>query len=263
MKLTLYQVDAFTGKLFGGNPAAVVPLTEWISDQLMQQIAMENNLSDTAFFVPSATPSADYEIRWFTPATEINLCGHATLATSYVLYNRMGFTKPAIRFQSPSGLLTIVKEGDRYNMDFPAWTPTPLPEYPAALTAAMGEIPVKAVYKYRDFLVEVATEQEVQHYQPDLTLLKKLGEKVILTAKGESADFVSRFFAPVAGIDEDPVTGSAHAQLVPYWAAKLGKNDLHARQLSPRGGELWCQYQGERVTIAGQCVFYMQGEIEL
>jgi len=263
VKLTLYQIDAFTNHLFGGNPAAVIPLDEWISDSLMQRLAMENNLSETVFFVPSSKPDADYEIRWFTPLVEINLCGHATLASAYVLYHVLGYGYPVIRFQSKSGTLTITKNADKISMDFPAWKPNPLTNWPPELTTALGNIAITGVHQYRDFLVEVADESIVQLCQPDFTLLKNIGQKVILTAKGSKADFVSRFFAPTAGIDEDPVTGSAHAQLIPYWAEKLGKKSLHARQLSKRGGELWCEYLGDRVTIAGQCVFYMKGEIDL
>jgi PhzF family phenazine biosynthesis protein len=263
MKLTLYQIDAFTNHLFGGNPAAVIPLEEWISDNLMQRLAMENNLSETVFFVPSKKPDADFEIRWFTPVSEINLCGHATLASAFVLYHVMGYGYPAIRFQSKSGILVVTKNFDKLSMDFPAWKPEPLADVPAELVTALGNMAIASVYKYRDYLVEVADESMVQLCQPDFTLLKKLGHKVILTAKGSKADFVSRFFAPTVGVDEDPVTGSAHSQLIPYWAEKLGKKSLFARQLSKRGGELWCEYLGDRVSMAGQCVFFMKGEIDL
>lgn len=265
MKLTLYQVDAFTDKLFGGNPAAVIPLQEWISDELMQQLAMENNLSETVFFVPAAaTADYDYHIRWFTPAAEINLCGHATLASAWVLYNILGHAKPTIRFYCQSGLLTITRQDDVISMDFPAWKPQPLKDFPADLAVALGFVPFVQVYKYRDFLVELESEEAVRNCQPDFVRLKRLGEKTIITAPGSNGtDFVSRFFAPIVGIDEDPVTGSAHSQLIPYWAEKLGKTNLRAKQLSRRGGELWCEHQGERVTIAGKCVFFMKGEIDL
>lgn len=265
MKFTLYQVDAFTDRLFGGNPAAVVPLREWISDELMQALAEENNLSETVFFVPSTSP-ADYDfgIRWFTPAVEINLCGHATLASAYVLFNKLGFKNEAIRFHSKSGLLTVKQNREGIiSMDFPAWPPVPDNSYDADLLKALGNVTVTATAKQRDWLIELASEDMVKHCQPDLTLLKKLGEKVIITAPGTGSDFVSRFFAPAAGVNEDPVTGSAHSQLIPYWAAKLGKNALYARQLSKRGGELWCEYLGNRVTIAGKCAFYMKGEIDI
>jgi PhzF family phenazine biosynthesis protein len=263
VKLHLYQIDAFTNHLFGGNPAAVIPLEQWISDSLMQRLAMENNLSETVFFVPSTSADADYEIRWFTPLSEINLCGHATLASAYVLFHVMGFGFPAIRFQSKSGILTVTKNAEKISMDFPAWKPEPLTTWPEELATALGIISITSVHKYRDYLVEVADENMVLLCQPDFTLLKKLGQKVILTAKGNKADFVSRFFAPAVGVDEDPVTGSAHAQLIPYWAEKLGKKTLFARQLSKRGGELWCEHLGDRITMAGQCVFFMKGEIDL
>lgn len=264
MKLTLYQVDAFTDQLFGGNPAAVIPLQEWLPDELMLQLAMENNLSETVFFVPAAgTDDYDYHIRWFTPAAEVNLCGHATLASAWVLYNILGYQKPVIRFYCKSGLLTITREDDLISMDFPAWKPQPIKDFPADLAVALGFIPIVQVYKHRDFLVELENEEAVRKCQPDFVRLKRLGEKAIITARGAEADFVSRFFAPIVGIDEDPVTGSAHSQLIPYWAEKLGKTNLRAKQLSKRGGELWCEYLGERVRIAGKCVFFMQGAIDL
>jgi PhzF family phenazine biosynthesis protein len=263
VKLSLYQIDAFTNHLFGGNPAAVIPLDQWISESLMQRLAMENNLSETVFFVPSAKPDADFEIRWFTPESEINLCGHATLASAFVLFHVMGYGYPAIRFQSKSGILTVTKNFDKISMDFPAWKPEPVTSWPEELAIALGNIAITGVHKHRDYLVEVADESVVQLCQPDFTMLKKLGHKVILTARGNKADFVSRFFAPTAGVNEDPVTGSAHSQLIPFWAEKLGKKTLFARQLSKREGELWCEYQGDRVTMAGQCVFFMKGEIDL
>jgi PhzF family phenazine biosynthesis protein len=263
MNYTLYQVDAFTDKLFGGNPAAVIPLTEWIDDDLMQQLAMENNLSDTALFVPSAKPDADYEIRWFTPVLEINLCGHATLASAYILFNKLGFANKTIRFHCKSGILSVTKKDDILQMDFPAWKPEPTANDYTELIKALGNLPVEGIYKKRDILVEFANEEMVRDCEPDFTLLKKTGEKVIITSKGNEVDFVSRFFAPTAGIDEDPVTGSAHSQLIPFWSGKTGKNVLRARQLSKRGGELWCEHLGERVLMGGKCVFYMKGEIEL
>lgn len=265
MRLTLYQVDAFTDKLFGGNPAAVIPLQEWIADDLMQKLALENNLSETVFFVPAGnTAEYDFHIRWFTPASEINLCGHATLASAWVLYNKLGYDKPAIRFHCLSGLLTVTRQDDIITMDFPAWPPEPLKDFPAELAVALGFIPIKAIFKHRDFLVELESEDAVLKCQPDFVRLKRMEQKVIITAVGSNGtDFVSRFFAPVVGIDEDPVTGSAHSQLIPYWAGKLGKTNLRAKQLSGRGGDLWCTHQGERVTIAGKCVFFMKGEIEL
>lgn len=257
MKLTLYQVDAFTNKLFGGNPAAVVPLEKWIDDELMQQLAMENNLAETVFFVPRED---EFYIRWFTPVLEINLCGHATLASSYVLYNFLGYNKPAIIFNSKSGKLVVEKKGNSLLMDFPSWKPEKADVYPDNLQEALGVKEIVAVYKYRDLLVELNTEEDVKNAKPDFTALKNMGEKVIITAPGKKHDFVSRFFAPVAGVDEDPVTGSAHSQLIPFWSEKLNKSVMQAKQLSQRGGEIHCEQKGERVVMGGECVFYMKGE---
>ena len=261
MKLTLYQIDAFAGKLFGGNPAAVIPLEKWLDEKLMQQIAMENNLSETVFFVPSKDKVADFEIRWFTPEVEINLCGHATLASAYVLFNMLDFGRTEIRFSSLSGILNVSREGELICLDFPSWKPERLDIYPDELSAMIGHAEIVGVYKYRDVLVELMNEDAVKNCQPDFSLMKKHIDKMIITAPGKEADFVSRFFAPGAGIDEDPVTGSAHSQLIPFWAEKLGKNDLHALQLSKRGGELWCEQKGDRVVMKGKGIFYMKGEI--
>ncbi|HYM92993.1 MAG TPA: PhzF family phenazine biosynthesis protein [Chitinophagaceae bacterium] len=264
MKLTLFQVDAFTNKLFGGNPAAVIPLEKWIDNQLMQQLAMENNLSETVFFVPSSEAGADYEIRWFTPAVEINLCGHATLASAFVLYNILNFKKPKLVFQSKSGKLEIEKRADLFVMDFPSWKPERIYNYPGNLRAALGVDEIVGIYKHRDLLIELNKEVDVRTAKPDFTAIKKWNEKVIITAPGNGdVDFVSGFFGPSAGVDEDPVTGSAHSQLIPFWTEKLGKRKMHAKQLSQRGGELWCGWWGDRVTISGQCVFYMKGEFNI
>ena len=264
MKLTLYQIDAFSNKLFGGNPAAVIPLQKWLDDELMQQLAVENNLSETVFFVPSTNNAvADFDIRWFTPALEINLCGHATLASAYVLFNIIGFDKPTLKFNSKSGVLVVTKNEDGLiTMDFPSWKPERLHEYDVALSTILSGIEIVGVYKYRDTLVELQDEAAVKNCQPDFTLMKKHFDKMIITAPGKSVDFVSRFFAPGAGINEDPVTGSAHSQLIPFWSEKLSKKKMHALQLSQRGGEIWCeQLSTERVTMSGHCVFYMKGEI--
>lgn len=260
MNLTLYQVDAFTNKLFGGNPAAVIPLESWIDDKLMQDIAMENNLADTAFFVRHGH---EFDVRWFTPVMEINLCGHATLASAFVLYNILGYTKPKITFSSKSGKLVVEKKEDMFLMDFPSWKPEKINEYPSLLLEALGIDELVAVHKYRDLLVELNNEDDVKNTKPDFTALKKMGEKVIITAPGKKIDFVSRFFAPIAGIDEDPVTGSAHSQLIPFWSEKLGKKIMHAKQLSQRGGDIYCEQNGERVVMGGKCKFYMKGEIEI
>jgi PhzF family phenazine biosynthesis protein len=262
MQLTLYQIDAFTNKLFGGNPAAVIPLTTWLDEVLMQQIALENNLSETVFIVPAAKSEADYEIRWFTPEVEINLCGHATLASAYVLFNILGFGKTEIKFSSKSGILKVKKDGNLIVMDFPSWKPERFTDYPAELSQILGGAEIVGVYKHRDILVELANEDAVKNCTPDFSLMKKHIDKMIITAPGKTVDFVSRFFAPGAGIDEDPVTGSAHSQLIPFWSEKLNKNKMHALQLSKRGGEIWCeQLNADRVTMAGNGVFYMKGEI--
>jgi PhzF family phenazine biosynthesis protein len=261
---TIYQVDAFAQQLFKGNPAAVVPLTQWLPAETMQQLAMENNLSETAFIIPATVEGADYDIRWFTPGVEINLCGHATLASAWVVFNQLGFQKQQLVFSSQSGLLKIEREADgKLVMDFPSWKPERISDYPEAALAALGNPEITGVYKYRDLLVELMDEKAVRQCQPDFTLMKQTGYKIIITAPGsEGVDFVSRFFAPTAGVNEDPVTGSAHSQLIPFWSEKLGKTDLFARQLSARGGELWCrQLSTERVSMAGYCVFYMKGEI--
>lgn len=264
MKLSLYQIDAFAGKLFGGNPAAVIPLTTWLDDVLMQQIALENNLSETVFIVPAAKSDADYEIRWFTPEVEINLCGHATLASAYVLFNILGFNKAEIKFSSKGGILKVKKEEDLIVMDFPSWKPERFNDYPTELSQILGGAEIVGVYKYRDVLVELVNEDAVKNCTPDFSLMKKHIDKMIITAPGKTVDFVSRFFAPGAGIDEDPVTGSAHSQLIPFWSEKLNKNKMHALQLSKRGGEIWCeQLNADRVTMAGNGIFYMKGEISL
>lgn len=263
MKLTLYQVDAFTDKLFGGNPAAVIPLKKWIPDELMQQLAMENNLAETAFFAPSENKKADFDIRWFTPALEINLCGHATLASAFLIFEILKTKKKKVVFNSKSGLLTVTKKKELLEMDFPSWPPERISEFPDTLLASIGNPEITGVYKNREYLVELINEEAVRNCQPDFSLMKKVDRMVIITAPGKEVDFVSRFFAPTAGIDEDPVTGSAHAQLIPFWSDKLGKKKMTAKQLSRRGGTLYCEQKGERVMMGGNCVFYMKGQIEI
>ncbi len=263
MKLTLYQVDAFASKLFSGNPAAVVPLKKWISAELMQQLAMENNLAETVFFVPSDKKGVDYDIRWFTPNIEINLCGHATLASAHVIFNILEEKKKTVTFSSKSGLLTVKRKKDILEMDFPSWKPERIDNYHPGLADALGVKEVLGVYKYRDLLVELNTEEDVRRVTPDFTKLKGVGAPVCITAPGKSVDFVSRFFAPAEGIDEDPVTGSAHSMLIPFWSEKLGKNAMQASQLSKRGGEIWVEQHGDRVIIAGKCVFYMKGRFAI
>jgi PhzF family phenazine biosynthesis protein len=260
MQLSLYQIDAFTNKLFGGNPAAVIPLQKWLDTDLMQKIALENNLSETVFFVPAS--NADYEIRWFTPEVEINLCGHATLASAYVLFELLDFKKEEIKFSSKSGILKVKRNDELITMDFPSWKPERLDIYPSDLSKILGDIEIVGVYQHRDILVELLNEAAVKNCVPDFSLMKKSIDKMIITAPGKSVDFVSRFFAPGAGVDEDPVTGSAHSQLIPFWSEKLNKNKMHALQLSKRGGEIFCeQLNADRVAMSGSCVYYMKGEI--
>ena len=272
MNLTLYQIDAFTNKLFGGNPAAVIPLQKWLDTDLMQKIALENNLSETVFFVPTTNADADYEIRWFTPEVEINLCGHATLASAFVLFELLEFKNAVIKFSSKSGILKVESSDGLITMDFPSWKPERLDIYPNDLARILGDVEIVGVYQHRDILVELLNEEAVKNCMPDFALMKKHIDKMIITAPGstrsngtsEPVDFVSRFFAPGAGVAEDPVTGSAHSQLIPFWSEKLNKNKMHALQLSERGGEIWCeQLNAERVTMAGNAVFYMKGELSL
>ena len=259
MKIPLYQIDAFTGRLFGGNPAAVCPLEDWLDDATMQAIARENNLSETAFFIDRG----DYhDLRWFTPASEVDLCGHATLATAFLLLDELGVGGDVVHFETRSGRLTVRRDGDRLAMDFPAAPPEPCAE-PDGLAAGLGRAP-DAVLAAAQYLAVFSTEAEVRAIEPDFARIAGLDRRaVIATAPGEEADFVSRFFAPKIGIPEDPVTGSAHCVLVPYWAQRLGKTCLTAHQVSARGGELWCEDRGERVVIAGHAVKYLEGIIEI
>jgi PhzF family phenazine biosynthesis protein len=258
MKLNIFQIDAFAEKVFTGNPAAVVPLQEWLSDEMMQNIAMENNLSETAFFIAAEN---GYHIRWFTPVTEVNLCGHATLASAHVLFNHLDYPEKEIRFQSKSGLLKVKKEGKLIVLDFPTSEVTEI-EFPLNIEKAFGIIP-QACFKGREDLMFVfRNQEEIQNLQPDFSFLKTLEMRgIIVTAPANEFDFVSRFFAPREGIDEDPVTGSAHTMLIPYWAGKLGKNKLVAKQISKRGGVLYCKYSGARVEIGGLAQTYMSGKI--
>tara|TARA_R110002124_G_scaffold285065_4_gene463151 strand:- start:2684 stop:3463 length:780 start_codon:yes stop_codon:yes gene_type:complete len=259
MKLSIFQVDAFTDHVFGGNPAAVCPLDEWPDDKIMQQLALENNLSETAFFVKKEN---EYELRWFTPEMEVDLCGHATLATAHVLFQHLGYKEPEIRFQTKSGLLKIRKEEERLLMDFPT-DDMPLVEPPAVLFQALG-IRSDLVFASDDYMVVLDSEEEVQNLDPDFRILSEVNARgIIVTAPGDEVDFVSRFFAPRAGIDEDPVTGSAHTKLTPYWSKRLGKDVLEARQISKRVGTLTCRYKGERTEILGKAVTYMIGEIHI
>jgi predicted PhzF superfamily epimerase YddE/YHI9 len=255
MSTPYYQVDAFTGSLFSGNPAGVCLLADWLPDAVLQSIAAENNLAETAFAVQRGT---FFDLRWFTPAIEVDLCGHATLACGHVLFRHLGYRGPVVRFQTRSGELTVSRDQDLLTLDFPAWPAAPCAA-PAELLGGLGAAP-SAVARARDYLAVFDTEREVRELRPDMAALLRLDcLGIIATAIGESCDFVSRFFAPRAGVPEDPVTGSAHCTLVPYWARRLGRDKLHARQLSARGGELFCEQRGERVGIAGRAVTYSSG----
>ncbi len=264
MRLPLYQVDAFTGAVFAGNPAAVCPLERWIDEPLMRAIAAENNLSETAFLVPAAGSGTgrDYDIRWFTPAAEVDLCGHATLASAFVIFHWLDPARASVTFHSRSGPLVVERCGDLLAMEFPS-RPARECAPPAGLAEALGAAPL-ATLMSRDLLAVFADEAEVRALQPDFARVKALGlHAVCVTAPGTGCDFVSRFFAPLVGVPEDPVTGSAHCMLVPYWAGRLGKRTLHARQVSARGGELFCEDLGDRVIIAGRAAPYLEGMIEV
>jgi len=258
MKIQYFEVDAFATKPFHGNPAGICPLTKWLDDALMQNIAAENNLSETAFFVPRGD---DYELRWFAPSVEIDLCGHATLASAFILFSELGLGGDMVRFHTKSGALSVTRKGYILTLDFPSRPPKP-GNIPDALFRGLGKKPIQ-VLKARDYFALYETAEDVHSLNPDITLLGTLDEKVIVTAPSTDCDFVSRFFAPTAGVPEDPVTGSAHCTLIPYWSARLGKTKMFARQLSKRGGELFCELAGERVLIGGKAVLYSRGQIEI
>ncbi len=259
-KIPIFQVDAFTDRLFSGNPAAVCPLPEWLEDSLLQAIARENNLSETAFFVH--LKDNEFQIRWFTPATEVDLCGHATLASAFVVFRCLDSSLEEILFHSRSGPLKVRRDGDLIAMDFPSRPPSAC-KVPQELIEALGREP-QEVLSADDYLVVFAEEDEVRALRPDIQRLRNLDLRgVIVTARGREVDFVSRFFAPKVGVDEDPVTGSAHCVLTPYWASKLNKNTLVAHQLSARGGALFCKDMQDRVIISGRAVLYMEGNIYL
>jgi PhzF family phenazine biosynthesis protein len=259
MKIPIYQVDAFTREAFAGNPAAVCPLEEWLDDETLAAIAAENNLSETAFFVRRG---GRYDLRWFTPETEVDLCGHATLASARVILDYLEPGRSEVHFDTKSGELAVRREGEMLALDFPSRPPSRCEPHDN-LIPALGAHP-EAVLASRDYLVVYRNEGDVKKLRPDMALLATVDKfAVIVTAPGRDADFVSRFFAPGAGIDEDPVTGSAHCTLVPYWSRRLAKKSLFARQVSVRGGELWCEDMGERVKIAGHAVMFMKGDISL
>lgn len=259
MKIPYYHVDAFTSSRFAGNPAGVCPLKEWLPDEILQKIAMENNLSETAFTVAGQD---HFELRWFTPATEVDLCGHATLVTAFVIVNYLEHPAKTVRFHSKSGWLAVEWDGEMLVLDFPARPPERCPAS-EALSQGLGRQPVE-VWRSRDYLAVFSTPGEVLELKPDFQQLGQLDSLgIIATAPGDGVDFVSRFFAPQVGIPEDPVTGSAHCTLVPYWSQRLAKKKLTARQISARGGELFCEDAGERVKIGGKAVTYLTGEIEI
>lgn len=261
MKILIYQVDAFTSRLFSGNPAAVCLLETWLDDEQLQSIAAENNLSETAFLVEKGDA---VELRWFTPRTEVALCGHATLAAAFVLLTLKSWPAGSIRFFTrQSGELIVNRKHDLLEMDFPARPPVAA-ESPAGLADALGAGPAAVFSSEEDLLVVFDSEQTVKSIAPDFKALEKIDCRgIIVTARGGRSDFVSRFFAPRVGVDEDPVTGSSHCVLIPFWAGQLGKKDLHAFQVSARGGELFCCDQGDRVVIAGRAVLYLGGSIAL
>ena len=260
MELKLWQVDAFADKPFEGNPAAVVPLDQWLDDATLLAIAAENNLSETAFLVREG---AEYRIRWFTPAIEVNLCGHATLGASHVLFTHLEPARTRVTYASRSGPLVVERDAEgRYVLDFPAYAQTRI-DTPAALVDALGATPLEAHLGIK-LMAVFAREADVLALKPDFAKVLKLDAfGVIATAPGERSDFASRYFVPQAGVNEDPVTGAAHCQLTPYWAARLGKPALHARQVSARGGDVWCTLAGDRVRLAGHAVEYLSGTIEV
>ncbi len=259
MKLSVYQIDAFAKQAFEGNPAAICPLPFWLPDGVMQLIAEENNLSETAFFIET---DSGFHIRWFTPTTEVDLCGHATLAAAYVLFHCLDYKRDQIEFDSRSGLLHVSRDEELLVLDFPAQAAAPC-ETPEEILHAFGVEPVECL-KGEDYIVVFELEDDVLSAEPKLEFLRELdGRGVVITSLSEHYDFVSRFFAPNFGIDEDPVTGSSFTQLAPYWSQRLGRSKLYAKQLSSRGGEVICELKGERVSIAGKAVKYLQGVIDI
>ncbi len=270
MELPIYQVDAFTDAVFGGNPAAVCPLPSWLPDPVMQAIAAENNLSETAFFVPGRFAGGQFEaggdgfaLRWFTPTVEVELCGHATLASGFVVLDRLQPARRTVTFSTlASGVLGVTRDGDALVMDLPLWPFTPADPVPE-LGRALGREPDR-LYSGPDWMAVYEDESAIRALSPDMAALARLPMVgVIATAPGRTVDFVSRFFAPAAGIPEDPVTGSAHCMLTPYWAERLGKTRLVARQISRRGGVLVCTLAGDRVELAGRAALYLQGTIHV
>jgi PhzF family phenazine biosynthesis protein len=259
MKIPYYHVDAFTTEVFSGNPAGVCLLEKWLPDEILQKIAAENRHSDTAFTVAQKD---FFELRWFTPKLEVDLCGHATLAAAFVIFEFLGYTQPSIRFRSQSGFLEVERGTDFLYLNFPARPPQSCPAS-ELLVRGLGLEPIE-VLQSRDLLAVYRTQKDILKIVPDFQILSQLDcMGIIITAPGEKVDFVSRFFAPNVGVPEDPVTGSAHCSLIPYWAEKFDKNLMTALQLSERGGKIFCEYLGDRVKIGGKAALYMKGEIEI
>lgn len=263
MELPIYQVDAFSGRIFGGNPAAIVPLDEWLDDGLLQAVAAENNLSETAYFVPEPPGAeADFALRWFTPAVEVDLCGHATFAAAWILFNELGYAAESVSFQTRSGVLVASQKGDQVVIDLPARDSVEI-DCPAALAEGLGAKPA-SIRSGANLIVVFESETDVATLRPDFRKLAELHPQgVIVTAPGNEVDVVSRFFAPSFGIDEDPVTGSAHADLAPYWCERLGQSHFSARQISERVGEIEVEQKESRVYLTGKGALYLKGTIEL
>jgi PhzF family phenazine biosynthesis protein len=266
MSLRIYQVDAFTDIVFGGNPAAVMPLDTWLPDRVLQDLAAENNLAETAFFVPEGQEG--YRLRWFTPTTEVDLCGHATLASGFVIMTILRPGTERLEFATQvAGTLAVTKSGDLFTLDFPSRPAEPAPDdfdqRKADITAALGGAPPADILVARDYMVVYDDAASVAGLRPDFSALGRLDRAVLVTAPGTDVDFVSRFFAPGHGIPEDPVTGSTHCTLTPYWAERLSKTELSARQLSARGGQLKLRLAGDRVLISGTAVLYLEGTVYL
>ena len=262
MYLPIFHVDAFTAKPFGGNPAAVCPLTEWLDDDLLRSVASENNLSETAYLVPRGD---GYDLRWFTPRCEVKLCGHATLASALVVLQILAPGTNSVSFHTRcSDTLTVFRQGDLLAMDFPAKAPWTCANPPAALLEGLGVRPISVMQIEDNYFAVYGSAEDVKRMRPEFHVLEKLHPAgVAITAPGEDSDFVSRYFAPSYGIPEDPVTGSTHCSLAPYWGERLGKTGLHARQVSQRGGELWCELKGDRVIIKGQAVLTLRGQLSI
>jgi PhzF family phenazine biosynthesis protein len=262
MRAPIYQVDAFTARRFAGNPAAIIPLDSFLPDETLQAIAAENNLAETAYLVRS---NGDYKLRWFTPGTEVPLCGHATLASAAVVMERLEPARTQVVFHSASGPLPVKRNGSGYIMDFPARPSTSVP-IPAGLAEALGAIPLEVTENDFNYMAVLESEKNLRALDPDMAALVRIGKPgFIVTAKSDDPkiDFISRYFAPIKGIPEDPVTGSAHCMLAPYWAKRLGKTTFTAFQASPRGGKVLCRLIGNRVELEGECVFYLEGEVEI